>query len=133
MSKSNPRIRVMEEPSMGSVGSSMRRRLSVDCRCETESVIRTINDPRNPNFGRNFWGCRNYKNSMDKGCGFFKLIEEDVVDERDLKIEKQRKKTMQLKKELAKTQNLLKISIIFGLMCFGVCLVLGTVLLCSSS
>lgn len=116
----------------GSVGSNLRRRTIRECNCGEETVIRTVTEITNRHCGKKFWGCRNYKNSFDKGCGFFKLVEEDVNDDdRDLKIEKLQKKNLKLKNSLENTSKWLKISCIFGLICFGVCLVLGTVLMCS--
>jgi len=76
-----------------SVGSSLRRRSIPNCRCGENVVIRTVTDALNPNCGKKLWGCRNYTNSSDKGCSYFKLVDEDdVMDERDLKIEKQKLK-----------------------------------------
>ncbi|KEH19683.1 GRF zinc finger protein [Medicago truncatula] len=119
--------------SIGSVGSSLRRRTVAQCRCGEETVIRTITDNTNPNCGRRFWGCRNYKNQFDKGCSFFKLLDEEVTDERDLLISKLQKKNVKLKNRLERTRLWLKISLIFGFGCFVVCLVLGTVLACKCS
>jgi ABC-type lipoprotein release transport system permease subunit len=99
----------------------------------------------NPNCGKKFWGCRNYRNSSDKGCSYFRLVDEDdVMDERDLKIEKQKlkiekqkkkkkKKKNKLKSELSRTRQWLIMAIIFGLVCFGIMLVLGTMLACKST
>ena len=119
--------------SIGSVGSSLRRRTTIECRCGEETVIRTVTDNTNPNYGRRFWGCKNYKNQFDKGCSFFKLLDEDVTDYRDLLISKLEKKNVKLKTGLEKTRTWLKISLIFGLGCFGVCLVFGTILACNCS
>ena len=66
-------------------------------------------------------------------CSFFKLVDEEFCDEKDLKIAKLEKKNTKLKNELGKTRSWLKISIILGLLCFGVCLVLGTIQLCKPS
>jgi hypothetical protein len=41
---------------------------------------------------KKFWGCRNYKNQYDRGCSFFKLVDEEFIDERDVKIAKLEKK-----------------------------------------
>jgi len=41
------------------------------------SSIKTMNDTSNPNCGKKFWGCNNYRNSFEKGCGFFKLVEDE--------------------------------------------------------
>jgi len=54
------------------------------------------------------------------------LVDDDVVDERAFKIEKLRRKNVMLKVELSNTKKWLKISVVFGLICFGVCLVLAT-------
>ncbi|KAL5062859.1 hypothetical protein RYX36_024596 [Vicia faba] len=45
------------------------------------------------------WGCRNYKNQLEKGCNFFKWVGDEVVDGRNLKTERQRKKILKLKNE----------------------------------
>jgi len=45
--------------SIGSVGSSLRRKTSIECRCGEGTMIRTITDNTNPNCGRIFWGCKN--------------------------------------------------------------------------
>jgi hypothetical protein len=96
-------------------------------------VIRTVTDNTNPNCGKRFWGCKNYKNHFDKGCSFFKLLDEEVSDERDLLIAKLQKKNSKLKHELEKTRLWLKKALIFGLTCFAVYLVLGTILICKMS
>ncbi|RHN67347.1 putative transcription factor GRF family [Medicago truncatula] len=116
--------------SAGSVGSSLRKRAITECRCGEESVVRTVTDGYNPNCGKKLWGCKNYKNQFDKGCSFFKLVDEEFTDDRDLKIAKLEKKNTKLKNELGKTRFWLKTSLIVGLFWFGVCLVLGTILLC---
>jgi len=75
----------------------------------------------NPNRGKKLWGCRNYRNSSDKGCSYFKLVDEyDVMDERDLKIEKQKlkiekqkKRKNKLKSELSRTRQWLIMALIF--------------------
>ncbi|KEH25496.1 GRF zinc finger protein [Medicago truncatula] len=117
----------------GSVGSNLRKRVIFECRCGEDTVVRTVTDSQNPNCGKKFWGCRNYKNQYDKGCSFFKLVDEEFIDERDIKIAKLEKKNQKLKTVLEKTRFWLKISLIFGLCCFGVCLVLGTILSCNVS
>lgn len=48
------------------------------------------------NFGKKFLDYRNYINDMDKGCNFFKWLDDETVDERDLKIERQKKKNLKL-------------------------------------
>jgi hypothetical protein len=102
--------------SIGSVGLSLRRRTVAECRCGEETLIRTITDNTNLNCGKRFWGCKNYKNQLDKGCSFFKLLDEEVTDDRDLLISKLQKKQVKLKK----TRSWLKMSLIFGLGSFGV-------------
>jgi hypothetical protein len=125
----------------GSVGSSLRRRSTPNCKCGETVVIRTVTDALNPNCGKKFWGCRNYRNSSDKGCSYFKLVDEDdVMDERDLKIEKQKmkiekqkKKKNKLKIDLSRTRKWLIMALIFGFVCFGIVLVLGTMLVCKTT
>ena len=46
----------------------------------------------NVNYEKKVWDCRNYRNHMDKGCNFFKWLGDEFVDERDLKLEIQKKK-----------------------------------------
>jgi len=124
-----------------SVGSSLRRRSVPSCRCGENVVIRTVNDALNPNCGKKLWRCRNYRNSSDKGCSYFKLVDEDdVMNERDLKIEKQKlkiekqkKKKNKLKSDLSRTRQWLIMALIFGFLCVGIVLVLGTMLACKST
>jgi len=88
----------------------------------------------NPNCGKKLWGCRNYRNSSDRGCSYFKLVDEDdVMDERDLKIEKLKKKKNKLKSDLSRTRQWLIMAFVFGFLCFGIVLVLGTMLACKST
>lgn len=51
-----------------------------------------MGDMNSVNFGKKFWSCRNYINHVNKGCNIFKWLEDDIVDERDLKIQRQKKK-----------------------------------------
>ena len=118
----------MGRSSNGYVGSNLKRRVATECRCGDESVIRTVMDSSNPNCGRKFWGCINYKNSFDRGCSFFKLIEEDYNEDSDNKYAKLENFFLKLKTQLQKTRSWLKLSLIFGLTSFGVCLVFGTTL-----
>ena len=99
-----------------SLGSNLRKRAITECRCGEETVVRTVTDTYNPNCGKKFLGCRNYKNQFDKGCSFFKLVDEELCDDRDLKIAKLEKKNTKLKTELGKTRSWLKMSIILGLL-----------------
>jgi len=128
MLKPNPNSWQMGQSSNGSVGSNLRRRVATECRCGDESLIRTVMDSSNPNCRRKFWRCKNYKNSFDKSCNFFKLIEEDYNEDKDNKYAKLEKFFLKLKTQLHKTRSWLKLSLIFGLTSFGLCLVLGTTL-----
>jgi len=140
MSNQTSRTQWVREQSYasGSVGSNLRRRSIPNCRCGETVVIQTVTDAFNRNCGKKFWGCRNYRNSSDKGCNYFKLVDEDdVMDERDLliekqklKIDKQKKKKKKLKIELSITRQWLIMALFFGFLCFGIVLVLGTMLVC---
>jgi uncharacterized membrane protein YjjP (DUF1212 family) len=59
--------------------------------------------------------------------------EDDFIDERELKIEKQGKKIKKLKIELSRTRKWLLMALIFGFLCFGIGLVLGTILVCKTT
>lgn len=119
----------------GSVGSSIRRR-NRNCGCGEPPVLRTITDMTNPHYGQKFWGCRNWKNRIDNGCNLFRLLDDDVVDERDLKIGRQKKKIVKLKDEvfvlkedLSNSRKWCKIAFVFGVVCFGFNIVLMSVML----
>ncbi|KAL5099866.1 hypothetical protein RYX36_004193, partial [Vicia faba] len=71
----------------------------MDCWCQEECVMRSVIDLNSVNVGKKFLGCRNYRNQLEKGCNFFKWVGDEVVDGRDLKIERQRKKILKLKNE----------------------------------
>jgi len=147
MSNQTSRSQSVHEQSYasGSVGSNLRRRSIPNCRCGETAVIQTVTDALNRNCGKKLWGCRNYRNSSDKGCNYFKLVDEreekdDVIDERDLliekqklKIEKQKKKKKKLKIELSRTRQWLIMTLFFGFLCFGIVLVLGTMLVCKTT
>jgi hypothetical protein len=77
--------------SFGSVGYILRRPAKRQCLCEEGTVLRTLTDISSLNFEKK--RCRNYRNSNEKGCNFFKWFDDDIVDERDLKIERQKKKS----------------------------------------
>ncbi|KAL5061701.1 hypothetical protein RYX36_023438 [Vicia faba] len=47
---------------------------------------------------------------MEKGCNFFRWLGDEVVDRRDLKIERKRKKILKLKHEFVHTRGMLKMS-----------------------
>jgi len=116
-------------------GSVMRRRSVRDCRCGDKQVLRTVTDVNNPNFRKKFWGCVNYKNQFDKGCNYFNWFDsrDDIIDAKDKEIEKLKKKNLKLKNGLARSQKWLKISIIYGILSFGMILVLLTMLLCNQN
>jgi hypothetical protein len=110
----------------------------MECKCGDFPVIRTVTDASNLNCGKKFWRCNNYRNSFEKGCGFFKLVKDENFCteskeeglELKLKSEKRKRMNRKLKMDLAKTKNWLKMSLVFGFVSFGTCLVLGTVILC---
>lgn len=74
-----------------------------------------MGDMNSVNFGKKFWGCRNFRNHVNKGCNFFKWFEDDIIDERDLKIQRQKKKIQKLKKEINNTRGWLKVTVIVGI------------------
>ena len=113
-------------------GVIYEKEICTNCRCGVECVVHTVSDPMNPNCGRKFFGCRNYKNNFDKGCSFFRFVDDEVVDGRDFKMEKLRRKNVMLRVELSKTKKLLKGSVVLGLFCFGLSLVLSTFILCNA-
>jgi hypothetical protein len=134
MSNQTSKTHTIQEQSYGSVGSSLRRRGNPSCRCGEPNVVRTVTDSLHRNYGKKFWGCSNYRNANDKGCSYFKLVgEDDFIDERELKIEKQSKKIKKLKTELSRTRKWLLMALIFGFVCFGIGLVLGTILVCKTT
>ncbi|GAU46218.1 hypothetical protein TSUD_374640 [Trifolium subterraneum] len=108
-----------------------------NCRCEQFCVLRTAKTI--PNYGRKFWGCRNYKGPHDIGCNYFdwfdkvesskndvgakieeieqlvdeknfKMKEYDInIKEKDMKIARQRKKIKKLKEDFFTTRKMLKL------------------------
>ncbi|KAL5075049.1 hypothetical protein RYX36_014033, partial [Vicia faba] len=52
---------------------------------------------------------------MNKGCNFFKWLGDELVDERDLKLERQKKKINKLKNEIIYIRGWLKMSIVVGM------------------
>ncbi|KAL5099501.1 hypothetical protein RYX36_003828 [Vicia faba] len=100
MSKIASNASMSNNQSYGTSGSVIRRNKKMECFCLDESAIRTVNDVNSVNYGRKLWGCRNYRNYMDKGCDFFKWLGDELVDERDLKLERQKKKINKLKNEV---------------------------------
>ncbi|KAL5056042.1 hypothetical protein RYX36_036724, partial [Vicia faba] len=59
--------------------------------------------------------CRSYRNQLEKGCNFFKWVGDEVVDGRDLNIERQRKKIFMLKNKVLSIREMLKSTIVFGI------------------
>ena len=116
-------------------GSGIRRRSFRECRCGEKQVLRNVTDVSNPNFGKKFWGCVNYKNQFDKGCNYFNWFDsrDDIIDAKDKEIKKQKKKKFKLKIDLSSSQKWLKISTEFGILNFGIILVLLTMLLCNQN
>lgn len=53
---------------------------------------------------------------MDKGCKFFKWLDEEIVDEWDLKIQRRKKKIYKLKNGVLHTRGWLKMSIVVGIL-----------------
>ncbi|RHN50703.1 putative transcription factor GRF family [Medicago truncatula] len=102
--------------SVSCYGSILRRRSFRDCRCGEKQVLRTVSDVTNPNFGKKNLGCINYKNQFDKGCNYFNWFDarDDIIDAKDRKIEKHKKKTVKLKIALARSQKWLKIFVNFN-------------------
>lgn len=50
------------------VGFVLHRNKRVKYFCQDESVLHTASDINRANYGRKFWGCRNYRNRMGKSC-----------------------------------------------------------------
>ncbi|XP_058784840.1 uncharacterized protein LOC131659701 [Vicia villosa] len=57
-----------------------RARAMPICYCGGDAVIRRANTDKN--FGKKFWGCINYKGFEQRGCGFFKWFNEEVVEDK---------------------------------------------------
>jgi hypothetical protein len=121
----------------GSVGSGVRRRIR-KCSCGEFLVLRTVTDESNPNYGEKFWGCRNWRNRVDNGCNHFQWVEneDDVVDDRDVRIAKQKKKNGKLKHEICclkdelfSSRKCCKIAIGFATVSFGLNLVFMSLML----
>ncbi|WJX20147.1 hypothetical protein P8452_09737 [Trifolium repens] len=88
----------------GSASSVIRRRPR-HCLCGEEVRLKTVGDILSVNYGKKFWGCRNWRRDNNAGCDFFKWLDDDVVDERDLKIARQKKKNGKLKNEVCVLKN----------------------------
>ncbi|AET05278.1 GRF zinc finger protein [Medicago truncatula] len=128
--KKKMKIQIDEDSILTSGNNTgLRRRGNPSCRCGEPTVVQTVTDFLNHNYGKKFWGCSNYRNAYDKGCSYFKLVgDDDFIDERELKIEKQSKKIKKLKFELSRTRKWLLMALIFGFVWFVIGLVLGTIL-----
>jgi len=131
----NSKFNPSEEGNYSIGGSVMRRRSVRECRCGEKQVLMIVTDVSNPNCGKKFWGCVNYKNQFDKGCNYFNWFDlrDDIIDAKDKEIEKLKKKTLKLKVALASSQKCLKISIGFGIFSFGIILVSLTMLMCNQN
>ncbi|XP_014506272.1 uncharacterized protein LOC106766023 [Vigna radiata var. radiata] len=99
-------------------GASSRRMVgSQICYCGELAVLRVAKTAKNES--KPFWGCPNYKRSQNeelRGCNFFKWQREDDVDERDITIGWQRRKTINLEKSLLvcqKREKLLRVVVDF--------------------
>lgn len=101
---------------IGTTESVIRRNKMREYFYKEESVIHIVGDMNNVNFRKSIWSCRNYRNHMRKRCNYFKWLDDDVVDERDLKIERQKKKLYKLKNKISQTIGLLKVSIVVGIL-----------------
>ncbi|XP_058782826.1 uncharacterized protein LOC131657445 [Vicia villosa] len=51
------------------------------CGCGDMATLRRASTVTN--YGRQFWGCRNYKGSTQPGCGYFQWFYDDAEDEKD--------------------------------------------------
>lgn len=97
-------------------GYVLRRNKRMKCFFQDDSVLRTVSDVNNVNYGRKFRDCRNYRNHMDKDCNFFNWLDDEFIDEMDLKLERQKKKINKFKSEVIHTELWLKISIVVGIL-----------------
>lgn len=84
------------------------REQKMECFCQDESVFRTVSDMNNVNYGRKKLGC--------KGCNFFKFLGDEIVDERGLKIERQKTNISKFKNKVLHTGGWLKMSIVVGIL-----------------
>lgn len=64
---------------------------------------------------------------MDKGRNFFKRLEGEFVDKKDLKLKRQKKKINKLKSEIIHTKGWLKMSIMVGILSLELNLVFVTI------
>lgn len=104
MSKNANKTSMSTNHSSYASGYVIRRNARIECFCQDESVMHTISDINNVNYGRKFWGCRNYRNYLEKGYNFFKWLVDETVDERDLKLQRNKKKIARLKNEVLQTK-----------------------------
>lgn len=81
---------------IGITGSILRRNKRMECYCQYECVLWTVSDMNSVNFGKTFWDYRNYINHMNKGYNFFNWLDNKIVDERDLKIQRQKEENLHI-------------------------------------
>lgn len=83
-----------------------------ECFCQDECVLHTVSDMNNLKYGKKLLSCRNYRNHMENVYNFFKWLDDEIVHERDFKIERKNKKNLKLKKDISYTSGWLKMSIV---------------------
>ena len=84
------------------------------CRCGERAIICTVT--KEDNRGSQFWGCYNYR--YGAGCGFFKWVEVNVNDEREMALVRQRRRIINLQislKNKGKWNNILFALLILSL------------------
>ncbi|KAL5053567.1 hypothetical protein RYX36_034249 [Vicia faba] len=101
----------------------------MNCWCQEECVMHIVTDLNSVNVGKKFLGCRNYKNQLEKGRNFFKWVGDKVVDGRNFKIERKRKKILKLKNDVLSIRGLLKNSIMLAIISLGLNLIFVTLYL----
>ncbi|XP_058742869.1 uncharacterized protein LOC131615726 [Vicia villosa] len=74
------------------------------CGCGEIALLRRAST--STNFGKQFWGCRNYKGSTQTGCGYFQWFFDDVMDEKDqyMKMQNSRMEKIQIELDAAKME-----------------------------
>jgi len=123
----------------GSVGFGFRGQIR-KCQCGQFLAMKTVTDMINLSYRKKFWGCRNWRNRFNSGCNYFQFLADDdngdVIDERDMKIARLKKKNGKLKhevcflkEELCNSKSCSKIAIMFGFVCFRFNIVLMTMML----
>ncbi|CAK8579383.1 unnamed protein product [Lathyrus sativus] len=129
MSKSASNVSTSNSHGYGTFGSLIRGNKRIECFCQDESVLRTVNDVNSVNKGRKFWGCKNYINHIKKVVIFSSGLVMSLLMEKDLKLERQKKKINKLKNEVIYTRWWLKMSIVVGIVTLGLNLVFVTMYL----